>query len=267
MKKNFIFLAVSLFFLLPQLALAQSARIIGLRGKVMVRQQESSPWKKAGINMALDKSAEIETKENANCTLSFDQARKNVVTMKSSSYLKLASVKPADLYLKEGRVFALIENLQKSEKFQIRTPTAIAGARGTGWGTDFHNNQTGVMCFENTIFTNGLDNSGNPTGEQDVNAGNGLDIGPGGVMGGLFNLDEADYEEWDDFLGYLEDLKNNESGSGDYGEDDALQDALDEQREDYGDFMGEDRRRDAMGGESSSGSEPESHPEEKRTEE
>lgn len=245
MKKYYLTLIFSLFFFTPLVVFAQNARIIDLTGNVMVKMNEAGSWNKAKINMVLQKNSELETKEDSNCTLAFDDAHKNVLTMKSNSRLKLDSIKPADVFLNEGRVFTLIESLSRNEKFQVRTPTAIAGARGTGWSTDFHNNKTNVLCFDDTVYVYGVDNEGNSTGEKDVPSGKGLEVGEGGTIGGLFNLDNVDFEEWDDFTGFLGDIGAGNNSGGDGNGGDGFEDSREEQREDYGDFRGLERRQEA----------------------
>lgn len=234
-----IFLA-ALFF--PCTVFAQVAKIVDFGGKVMVKLDASGGWNKARLNMILNKDAEVETRENAYCTLAFDEEQKNIVTLKQNSRIKIDSIKPGVLYLPQGRVFSLIKNLAKNEKFQVRTPTAIAGARGTGWVTQYDGTCSSEKCFDDVIFIQGLDAQGNTSAETDLLRGNGMDVCGGGKLGPRYPLSDDDHKEWNDFQGYCDDLGGR--GDGGDGEEGALQDTRDEQRDDLRDKYAEERHQD-----------------------
>ncbi len=128
------------------------------------------------------------------------------------------------------------------EKFEIRTPVAIAGVRGTGESVEFSSGCASVKCFESNVYVEGLNNQGNVTGEQGVAGGYGVKVCEGGAFGDQFNLSNNDLSQWEDFLGNVDGLRDNTFT--DDGENGALNDALDERRFDYGDDNLEDRRRD-----------------------
>ncbi|MBU1147232.1 MAG: FecR family protein [Candidatus Omnitrophica bacterium] len=260
---------IGIFFILFHMILfcacvyAQSARVIDLKGPVLVKEGLGPDWGEAKLNMLLDKDAEVQTKKNARCTLAFDEEQKNIVTIKEDSRIKIESVDPGEIFLLEGRVFSLIEDLAKTktEKFEIRTPTAVAGVRGTGWITDFHNGVSSILCFLDTVYTQGLDEDGNVTGEEDTPGGQGRSVGPDGSVGDAGPLGDADYGEWNGFMGYLDGLFGGEedgddggTGEGDIGDEEfgdgdmgSLEDLAMEQREDYSDIMDHTRRQDLEG--------------------
>ena len=246
MKKTLVFIiAVSFLLVLPVALFAQAAKIIDRRGQVMVKKEAGLEWEKAKLNMLLNDGAEIETKARSECILAFDEEPKNIISIKENSKIKIESVKPGNIFLPQGRVFTLIENLGKQEKFQVRTPTAIAGARGTGWATGFNksNNKTNVECFENTIFVEGLDEAGNSTGEKDVDNGSGIDVGPGGEFGQMRQLGGRDFDTWDNFtdaVDYVIEKGGDESNDEGLGVDEFG--LHDEQRQDYRDSRDENRR-------------------------
>ncbi|MBP7216020.1 MAG: FecR domain-containing protein [Candidatus Omnitrophica bacterium] len=249
MKKLLLVMLLALWVLIPMFAFAQTAQIIDVKGDVQVRMAAVAVWEKAAQQMLLGNNAEIKTGIASQCTLAFDLERNNILTVKENSLIKLASIKPGKVDLSEGRVFTLINSIAKVEKFEIKTPTAIAGARGTGWGTGYNGASTDVSCFENTVYVQGLDANGNPTSEQDLAEGFGLDIPEGGMLGELQPLDDADRSEWNEFSSYADGLSQ---GSGnaddDLGIDDAgpgaFEDALGEGRDDYRDGIDEMRRQE-----------------------
>jgi hypothetical protein len=238
MKKLGIFFL--LFLLLsPVYLFAQDiAKIIDLQGRVFVKKKPDAPWQKAKINQLLEKESELKTEKKSLCTLAFDEELKNILTIKENSHIKIENIKPGNIFLPEGRVFVLIQSLAKAEKFQIRTPTAIAGSRGTGWRTDYHHGNTSNACFQDQIYLQGLDEEGNVTDEEDLFSGWGRNVGEGGVFDDPFQLGGTDYDEWNDFMGYIDELTGE-------GEDtDYLEELRQDQEEDYGNMGGESRRRD-----------------------
>lgn len=270
MKKIWIFFMFFHMIFFSAYLYAQTVKIIDVKGSVLVKEKPASGWEKAKVNMLLNKEAELETRKNSKCTLAFDKENKNIITIKENSRIKIEGVKPGNIFLPEGRVFSLIENIKEVEKFEIKTPAAVAGVRGTGWITDHHGGGTSVGCFNDIVYTQGLDEDGNVTGEGDTPSGYGRSVGPDGLLGDLDPLGDDDYEEWNDFMDYLDDLFGEGEGRGgpgggsttgpgggdddigdeEYGSGDMgyLEDLAMEQREDYGDIMDQTRRQDIEGG-------------------
>lgn len=212
MKRIFTAFTFAIFSFLPLLVFAQTAVILDLKGDVLVKEGASSKWGAAEKGMLLKDGDALKTGAQAECTLAFDEKKKNIISLKGDSQIKIDSVSPGNIYLPEGRVFSIIKNLQKGEKFEIRTPTAIAGARGTGWFSDAHG-ESNFACFQDTIYVQGLDNQGNSTGEEDVDSGFGIDVEEDGSFGETFALGDADYREWNDFSNQAENLGTEETGS------------------------------------------------------
>jgi hypothetical protein len=198
-----IFVFIFLFLLIASPLFAQTARIIDIKGKVFVKSNAGATWQVALVNMSLEKNTEVKTEADSSCTLAFDKGLKNIVTLKQNSLIRINSIMPGDIFLPEGRVFSLIKNLPKGEQFQVRTPTAIAGARGTGWITHSHNRVTGVFCFEDAVFIQGLDNSGGSVGGVVLSSGNGINVGQGGTFSETFPLGGSENSEWSDYTNSL----------------------------------------------------------------
>ncbi|MBM3248627.1 MAG: FecR domain-containing protein [Candidatus Omnitrophica bacterium] len=239
MKKAISMLVFVFFFTFASSAFAQVAKIVDLGGQASVKVDLSADWNKAKINMLLGKDAEIQTGRDSYCTLAFDDEMKNIVTIKQNSQIKIDSIKPGNISLQKGRVFSLINSLSKNEKFQVRTPAAIAGARGTGWSTDYNGKNASAKCFENTIYVQGLDAKGDITGQMDLLSGSGINIG-GGSLGNVFDLSDEDNEEWSDFISYIDTLTSGASDSG----HNPLGDLRQDQRDDLREALGQQRRQE-----------------------
>jgi len=250
--KKILVLAVFFLFMFSVASFAQIARVIEAKGDVQIKKEPKSTWEKAKINIFLDKQAEIKTGKSSECTLAFDEELKNLLTIKENSEIKIENLKPASIVLPQGRVFSLIDDIAKVEKFEIRTPTAIAGVRGTGESVEFSSGCASVKCFENKVFVQGLTNQGAATGGQALASGFGVKVCEGGTFGEQFVIPDNDLVQWEEFISNVDDLRDNNSDEGADG--DSLNDALDERRLDYGNDNLEDRRRSAAGSGQQSGS-------------
>ncbi|MDD2689084.1 MAG: FecR domain-containing protein [Candidatus Omnitrophica bacterium] len=252
MKRTLLCLVILQIFFLPVLVFAQVAKVIDVQGMVLVRVDTSHDWTPAKINMFLDKQSELKTQAKSKCTLAFDEELRNILSIDENSQIKLEEIKPGNIFLREGRVFTLIENLAKSEEFQVRTPTAIAGARGTGWTMQYLNNASSALCFVDTVYMQGLDNAGGVTREKDLSSGWGINISAGGSLGELFPLTDADYLQWNNFMDYIHELRGDDTEE--VYDTGSLEDIKQEQREDYSDMVDEVRRRDTENLQPSGGS-------------
>lgn len=207
MVKKIIFCFI--FFVVIAVTAAEvmgEVTIISVRGDVLVRPRAITPWHSAVVGEALTQDSEVLTKTHSQCSLSFDVNVENVVTVDENSQITIADAFGRNIGLSKGRVFSLIGKKPKEESFEIKTPTAIAGARGTGWSVDFFNS-TVAKCFQGVMFVIGLDKQGNKTSEQDVEEGSGMEVFEGGAFGETFELTGEDKNSWDAFVNNLNDMK------------------------------------------------------------
>lgn len=237
MKRYLVFLVLVMVVFIPVLLFAQSAKVIDVQGDVKVKMGNAPLWSKLQLSTSLNKDSEIKTGKGGTCTLAFDRKSKNIVTIKENSQVRLDSIIPGDVYLKEGRVFTLVKDLKKGEQFQIKTPAAVAGARGTGWSTSSQGGETTVLSFDDIVYLV------TKAAEQNLASGNGVNIDVNGILGEIFPLTDKDREEWQDFINYLNKLveainKGSETGGP------SLEDLKQEGRDDFGDLRGEMRRQE-----------------------
>jgi hypothetical protein len=123
----------------------------------------------------------------------FNSDKSNLVRIAPMSEVKIESL--YKVYLAKGKVFALIKELKRKEDFEIRTPVAISGARGTGWSSEYNTGKARINCFEDVIYVEGI-NNGKVTGRINVNAGFGVEVGPGGILGELFSIPASERNSW-----------------------------------------------------------------------
>lgn len=243
MRKWFVFFMIQM--LITPSAFSQVAKIVDMHGNVQVRlqtqQTSPEPWRRPRLDMYLNEDAEIKTGKNSDCTIAFDEDLENVLTIKENSSVTIKSISPGEVYLPKGRVFSLIEDLAKIQAFQVRTPTAIAGVRGTGDSVETDNQNTTVKCFEGVTGVEGT-GSGSPGEEKELSGGSGVTIGSDGSMGAPFELGDEDYNEWDDYRYYIDGLREDLVEGSD--SDDPFQQLKNEQRDNSLDDLFEELRND-----------------------
>ena len=228
MKRVFLVLFVLQLLICPSL-FAQIAKIIDTKGDVSVKKESSFPWEKAKPDMYLADKAEIRTGSDSECTLSFDEELDNILTIKGDSHIKIEDIKKGRVFLPKGRVFTLIEDLAKLQDFQIRTPTAVAGVRGTGEEVKV-NGDTTVKCFEGKAYAQGIDKSGKKTNKKNIPKGFGIVAFLGGALGDLFGLRDQDWFDWQEFRELVRELRWPGSGR---GRKEPLKELEDEGKEDH----------------------------------
>lgn len=226
---------------------AQVATITRLNGEVKVKIADS-PWQPAAQNQKVSADAQIETGPNSQCLLAFDSKFENVVAIKENSRLKVEDIKLGRLFLEKGKILTQIDNIDafsgSPERFSIKTSTVIVGVRGTGWSTEKAKN-TDILCFDGTLFSQGLDNQGNTTGQKDIPEGFGLNADEQGALGELFNLTRENLTEWDDFQREVETLQETSADDIDSAQNFAeIDDLRQEQTEDLRQDMFEDLRQE-----------------------
>ena len=194
-NKFYCLLLILLIAICPQVY-PQVAKIVELKGKVLVKSAKSRSWRNAKIDTYLNRKDEIKTKENSMCSLAFDEALKNILTIQENSHIRIDNLRPGEVFMPRGRVFSLIEDLAALGEFQVRTPVAVAGVRGTGDSVETNGRLTKVKCFEGNVYVHTLNKRGRVVHKKDLRQGQGLEAAKGGKIKNVFNLSDTDTYEW-----------------------------------------------------------------------
>lgn len=206
-RKIFIFSLVSscLFCFAP---LARAAVISEIRGDVSVKTKNSAKWLSARPTLILNAPTEIKVGKDSECTIAFDGDLENILTLKDNSLVKIERLTPVNIYISRGRAFFLIENAETAEKLEITTPTSAVKLKEAGGIIEVLDNCSNMKCFENNIYAYGL--KGKETaGEMHIAEGFGISVCINGLPEKLFKLTDADSLQWGDFLGSIDELRDN----------------------------------------------------------
>lgn len=189
---------------------------------------------KSWAKIRIDKDTTISLTENTKI---------NISELKGSKGAKQSSIK-----LQAGGVGAFIKKLIKGgSRFEIKTPTAVMGVRGTEFFTGYSNGQTDVRVLGGTVEIGGQTRG---RGRARVNAMEQVAFGQGESAGQIqeavepFGLDGLPLS----FLGEIQDMNDENPGS----VPDGVMDGMDEAMENAGRRSDENENRndyapDALG--------------------
>lgn len=201
-----LFLICSLLFVgysLYAKELTREARIILVKGDVKVRKAEKTVWIEAKVDMVLSAGDTMKTGKTSALELSFDKEHKNVIRLEENSTAILRDQMLRQIELPEGRIRSVVKSLKKGSSFEIRTPTVVAGARGSGWDVEAGPKTDNVKALEDEIFVQSFNEEGNLIREILLREGWQVLIdrfqGPGEIFE-LSDLDKSDWSTWKDDL-------------------------------------------------------------------
>lgn len=158
-----IFCLVFAFFSPVTLIQAQEtgkAELTGFSGDVQVFLKGEEDYTDAAEGMELEAGDKIETGSGASAELSFNQANTNLVRLSEGTSVEVSLSGDEKLKMTEGEVFASISSLPSSSAFEITTPTAVSGARGTDWVTKITDEGTDVEAVEKEPYVRHYESPG-----------------------------------------------------------------------------------------------------------
>ena len=167
--KNNIFIAAAICAVLSGITCiyAQEApedspvvEVISVTGAAQVcvaGQTEYTDLQEGAFLKAGDK---IKTNDNDSVELSFDEDNKNITRIEPGTETTLMLQDAEKLYILKGSVFSTIEELPAESSFEIKTPTAVVGVRGTDWATSVADEETTVEAVDGSPYVKGIDEKG-----------------------------------------------------------------------------------------------------------
>jgi len=206
-----IFLAAILFSGIAECK--DKTSLILVKGEPKIMKQGSSNWGTCKLNTAIDNGDRIKTLKGESIEIYFSGKSVKVVKIEENSDVYVRKCEsPYSIELLNGSAMAYLEKLPKGSTFEIRTPTGISGARGTGWGVTAGELKAIFKAFENLIYVKGIDANGNEIpGELVVKEGWQSIVDKFQTPGALEELLSGDFDKWlewkKDLLERLEELK------------------------------------------------------------
>lgn len=147
---------------------AHAAEILYVEGTVQVQSSTDSQWNKAEKGMAVDIGDVVRTARHSRCDIAFDAQKKNTVRLEEKTLVVLNSsgVDYVDkVELSRGRVYANLENIQSGLAFEVTTPSAVAGVRGSSYMVYTEKDEDEVSAYKDDVYLHTFDAEKNKTME------------------------------------------------------------------------------------------------------
>lgn len=165
----FYFLIAFFLVLSPAFADEESGvEVISVSGSVEILSQGESEYKKAEEGMFLNAGDSIKTGQDSYIELAFDENQDNVVRLNADTSAVLILKEDEKIEVLEGEVFSSISSLPSGSTFEIRTPTAVVGVRGTEWITRVGKDDTVVEALKDNPYVSGIERDGRLMSEKKI---------------------------------------------------------------------------------------------------
>lgn len=155
-------------------AFAQPARplavVLTVRGDAQVKPS-GKPWQGAQAGIALAPGDQVKTGADGEAELRFDEQLFNVIRVEPQTKLYLQKAMPIRLYVPQGNVSLLIDDWDDQSRFEVRTPTAVTGVRGTGWSISASTARSAVSIFRGVVWVHGLTRGDQPLEYTEIQGG------------------------------------------------------------------------------------------------
>ena len=139
--------------------------VIAVEGDVRLKPADKASFIPAVGGALIETGTTIKTGTGSYVELGFDEEDQNIVRVEEETTAVLLLKEDEKVELLEGEVFSIIRRLPAGAAFEIRTPTAVAGARGTEWATRYKDETTDVEAYDETPYVKSFDTEGKAIGE------------------------------------------------------------------------------------------------------
>lgn len=123
-----------------------------IEGDVRVLKTDEDNWKTLEQGSVIRTGDQIRTGPGAFAEVRFDDFYINTARITENSMAEFVSIEPTKIYLSDGEVFSSLDGLPKGTTYQVVTPTAVAGVRGTRFVRAFD----AVTQRDSTMVAEGL---------------------------------------------------------------------------------------------------------------
>ncbi len=159
-KYQWIMSCLTVFLMLGFWAMAHAAQVIYVEGRVQKQSAGASDWTKLDKGMEVSIGDSIRTARNSLVDIALDEAKKNTVRIdeKTMVVLNSAGEDMIDrLDLSRGKVFSNLESIKAGLSFEVTTPSAVAGVRGSSYSVYVERDEDEVAALKDTVFIQAYD--------------------------------------------------------------------------------------------------------------
>lgn len=136
------------------------AEVLSLSGEVSVQKAGQTGWSAVSEGTLLSEGDTVRTGKGASAELSMDEKDNIIASLSGDTTAVLRGKTLERIELSVGSIRSLVKKLGKGSSFEIKTPTVVAAARGSGWDVDYDGESTTVKAFEDNISVESIDEKG-----------------------------------------------------------------------------------------------------------
>jgi hypothetical protein len=127
-----------------------------MQGDVKVKSAKSDVWISAEKGMVLSKGDNLKTGPDSWAEIGFGKDFANSVKVQEKTHVIFTDLGATKINLIQGELRSLVEKLSKNMVFEIKTPVAVCGVRGTGWDTITDGKTAEADVYEQSVYFAGL---------------------------------------------------------------------------------------------------------------
>jgi len=161
---KYLFFALLTVLVLVNAASARAepaeAEVLSISGEVNARKAGQTGWSAVSEGTLLSEGDTISTGKGASAELSMAEEDNIVASLSGDTTAILRGKTLERVELSIGSIRSLVKKLGKGSSFEVKTPTVIAGARGSGWDVGYDGESTTVKAFEDSISVKSIDEKG-----------------------------------------------------------------------------------------------------------
>lgn len=178
------------------------ATVIKKKGSAEFLKSGEGTWQEVKKGLRLYSGDSVKTGESSSVDVAFDSSKNNLVSIRPRTHVVLKITESEKIELIDGEVFALVKRLPPGSSFEVRTPTAVCGARGTGWGAETNKDISTVSSYEDTAYARGVKKNGMAMeGETDIPEGYESTVRKLAKPSPAGRISEEKYGKWDKWRG------------------------------------------------------------------
>ncbi len=155
-----VFLIVAFLGCISFTMIVNAAEVLDLKGRVQMQSASDVNWQTVERGMQLEFGDSIRTARNSFVDIALDKAKLNTIRIEAKAMVILNSETDGvvdRLEVSKGRVIANLEDLKSGMNFEINTPSAIAGVRGSSYSVYVEKTTDEISAYKDTVFLKAFD--------------------------------------------------------------------------------------------------------------
>ena len=131
---------------------------------VQIQSPNDEAWRKAEKGMQVNIGDTVRTARHSKIEIALDSGKMNTIQLgeRTLAVLNSASADAIDrLELSRGRVYSNMEDIKAGLGFEVTTPSAVAGVRGSSYMVYSERDQDEVAAYKDTVFIKAFDADNN----------------------------------------------------------------------------------------------------------